>query len=79
MTLDEATTGTRVRVVGRDIGRGMESHLNGLGIHMGDELIVVRAAPFQGPLLIEVPASGVRIAVGRGMAKSLRVEVANAG
>lgn len=77
MTLAQAVPGTRVRVVGRSRGRRHEANLAGLGIHVGDEVIVVRSAPFDGPLLVEVPASGVRIAVGRGMASGLMVEPAN--
>lgn len=77
MTLAEAATGTRVRVVGRNRGRRHEANLAGLGIHVGDEVVVVRAAPFDGPLLIEVSASGVRVALGRGMAAGLLVEPAD--
>ncbi len=74
MTLAQASTGTRVRIVSRSRGRRHEANLAGLGIHVGDEVIVVRAAPFDGPLLVEVPASGVRVALGRGMAAGLVVE-----
>lgn len=77
MTLAQAATGIRVRIVGRNRGPRHEANLAGLGIHVGDEVVVVRAAPFDGPLLVEVPSSGVRVALGRGMASGLLVELAD--
>ena len=77
MTLAQAAPGQKVRVVGRGLGRGLARHLNALGIHGGDSIVVLRAAPFLGPLLVEVPSTGIRVAVGRGMARSVLVEPAD--
>lgn len=74
MTLAEAEKGVKVRVVRRGIGRGIQAHLDGIGIHVGDELHVLGSAPFQGPVLVEVVRTGVRVALGHGMAE--RIEVA---
>jgi ferrous iron transport protein A len=54
-------------------GHGVRSHLNTLGIHIGDWLTVVERAPFRGPVLVEV--NGTRVAIGRGIASKVMVEV----
>ena len=69
MTLKEARPGERVRVVASGPGRS----LAGIGIHTGDVLVVMRAAPFGGPLLVEAP-SGARVAIGRSVAAGVHVE-----
>lgn len=74
MTLAQARAGERLKVVGRVSGRGLASHLDGIGLHVGDEVIVVSTAPFHGPLLLELPSSGIRIAMGRGVAEKVFVE-----
>ena len=78
MTLADARFGEKLRVLGRGEGGRLGESLSGIGIHIGDEVVVVRAAPFHGPLLVEVPSSGVRVALGRGMAEKVLVEPANA-
>jgi Fe2+ transport system protein FeoA len=79
MTLADATVGSRLRVIGRNRPRhGDGESIAGLGIHVGEEIVVVRAAPFQGPILVEVPSSGVRVAMGRNMAEAVVVELADA-
>jgi Fe2+ transport system protein FeoA len=74
MTLAEAPFGEKVRVMADARTHGFDRALAGIGIHVGDEVCVVRAAPFHGPLLVLVPSSGVRVAVGRAMARSVQVE-----
>lgn len=78
MTLAQVQIGARVRVTGKWSGKIFASSMAGVGIHMGDELVVLKSAPFHGPVLIEVPATGVRIALGRGMAEKVIVEPADA-
>ena len=79
MTLAEAMVGSRLKVVGRTAPRcGCGDSLAGLGIHVGDFLKVLRAAPFGGPVMVEVKSSGVRVALGRGMAEAVVVEPADA-
>lgn len=74
MTLEQATKGVRVRVVKRSSGQWFASNMDGMGIHVGDELMVMGSAPFSGPILVEILSSGVRVALGRGMAEKLQVE-----
>lgn len=53
-------------------GRGVRSHLNTLGIHVGDEITVVERAPFRGPVLVEI--HGSRVALGRKIAGKIVVD-----
>lgn len=56
-----------------DGGHRVRSHLNTLGIHVGDWLTVVERAPFRGPVLVEI--NGTRLALGRGVASKVQVEI----
>lgn len=71
MTLDHVKLRQRGRVEAIDGGRGVRAHLNTLGIHVGDDVVVVERAPFHGPVLVEV--HGTRVALGRGIASKVRV------
>jgi ferrous iron transport protein A len=73
MTLDTLHTRHVARVILIEGGHGVRSHLNTLGIHIGDWLTVVERAPFRGPVLVEV--NGTRVAIGRGIASKVMVEV----
>jgi ferrous iron transport protein A len=56
-----------------NIQGGLRTKLRQYGLHMGDSLRVLRAAPLGGPLLIEV--NGREIALGRSVAEKIMVEV----
>jgi ferrous iron transport protein A len=73
MALDTVGVRKQVRVIAIDGGHGVRAHLNTLGIHIGDWLTVVERAPFRGPVLVEV--NGTRVALGRGIAAKLRVDI----
>ena len=73
MALDTVDVKRRVRVMMIDGGHRVRAHLNTLGIHIGDWLTVVERAPFRGPVLVEI--NGSRIALGRGIAAKIRVEI----
>jgi len=60
----------RVRMI--EGGRNVRSHLNTLGIHVGDVVEVVERAPFRGPVLIQL--NGSRVALGRGVAGRIILE-----
>lgn len=72
MTLENAHLQQPARVLELSGGMGVRSHLNTLGIHVGDTVRVVERAPFKGPVLIEV--HGTRVALGRGVARKVRVD-----
>jgi len=60
---------------GRGRGRcwGFEKRLNDMGLTPGTRVTVVKSAPFHGPL--EILVRGSRLALGRGMAERVFVEV----
>ena len=72
MCLLDAKIGDRVRVVGFT-GRKMTSKLQQVGLYPGDRLQVLREAPLGGPMLVQ--AGGREMALGRGVAASILVEV----
>jgi ferrous iron transport protein A len=73
MALDTVDVKRQVRVMMIDGGHRVRAHLNTLGIHIGDWLTVVERAPFRGPVLVEV--NGTRLALGRGIAAKIQVEM----
>lgn len=54
-------------------GGRLRTRLMQAGLHIGDEVRVVRSAPLGGPLLVEV--NGREIALGRAVAEKIGVEV----
>lgn len=54
-------------------GWGFRKRLEDMGLTPGTRVRVVKSAPFHGPL--EVYVRGSRLAIGRGMAKRIFVEV----
>lgn len=74
MRLLDAPQGTWLKVASLEGGARMRARLSQHGLFAGDRVRVLRVAPLRGPLLIEV--NGREIAVGRGVAEKIRVEVA---
>jgi len=72
MTLETAELRRQTRVADIEGGISVRTHLNTLGIHVGDTVTVVERAPFKGPVLVEV--HGSRVALGRGVAQKVVVE-----
>ena len=71
--LIDVEKGTQVKIASFEGGYGMMARLNRFGIYAGDLARVVRHAPFDGPVLLEV--RGMEIALGRGIAARILVEV----
>jgi ferrous iron transport protein A len=71
ISLMEVPIGKRARLI--SVQDGLRTKLRQYGLHMGDSLRVLRAAPLGGPLLIEV--NGREIALGRSVAEKIMVEV----
>lgn len=79
MRLSEAKVGSTVRVLSRAGGCGLRAHLDAIGIHVGDTLVVLGDGPFRGPVLVEIQGTGAKVAVGRGMAEKIEVEILEQG
>jgi len=73
MQLINAENGIWLRVVNIRGGKGIAHKLRQLGLLPGDCTRVIRHAPLGGPLMIEV--GGRVIAIGRGVASHIEVEV----
>jgi len=58
---------------GRRRGWGFEKRLMDMGLTPGTRVTVVKSAPFHGPL--EILVRGSRLAIGRGMAERIFVEI----
>ena len=71
MTLLNIPNGERARVV--SIQDRLRNKLMQYGLHIGDQVRVLRCAPLGGPLLIEI--DGREIALGRAVAEKIFVEV----
>jgi Fe2+ transport system protein FeoA len=52
---------------------GFQKRLEDMGITPGTRIMVVKSAPFHGP--IEIYVRGSRLAIGRGMARRILVSV----
>ncbi|MDO9546485.1 MAG: FeoA family protein [Pelolinea sp.] len=72
MNLLNVENGKWVQVVNFRGGSGMHRRLSQLGFLPGNRVRIVRAAPFRGPLLLEV--EGREIVLGRGIASHILVE-----
>lgn len=54
-------------------GRGFQTKIIALGIRVGKQIKVISSHPFGGPIVVEI--DNMRIAIGRGMADRIIVEV----
>jgi DtxR family Mn-dependent transcriptional regulator len=77
-TLRDGETGVLTYIEaghGRGHGRGggFEKRLMDMGLTPGTRVTVVKSAPFHGPL--EILVRGSRLALGRGMAERILVEI----
>ena len=61
------------RARGRRRGWGFQKRLMDMGLTPGTRITVVKSAPLRGP--VEVSVRGSRLALGRGMAERIFVEV----
>ncbi len=73
MTLDQLQRGDRIRVLEIQGGWGVRQRLGRMGIHPGDVLVVKQSGIMNGPILVQV--HGSEVAIGRGMASKIAVEM----
>ena len=72
MKLLDTPKGNTVKIIDYRGGRGVGFKLRQLGIAPGKQVKVLRQAPLEGPLMVEV--DGRSIALGRGIAARVKVE-----
>ena len=72
LTMDRVERESEVEVVDIEGGWGVRHRLNRMGIHPGDRVLIKRSGFMGGPILIRV--HGMEVALGRGMARKVRVE-----
>ncbi len=73
VSLDAIETG-RSGVVAEIVGgRGVRLRLEQMGIHPGDVIRIKRKSVLRGPILVET--NGVEVALGRGIASRILVEI----
>jgi ferrous iron transport protein A len=72
MSLLDLAKGTKARIVGFEGDYDLQGKLRQLGIIPGDQILVLRVAPFEGPVLLEV--LGREIALGRQIAAHILIE-----
>jgi Fe2+ transport system protein FeoA len=72
-TLLELREGEAALVTGITGGKAARARMSGFGIYEGKRIRLIKAAPFNGPLLVEDTASGARTMIGRAMAGSVEV------
>jgi len=72
ISLDSVPEGARVKILSLMVGRGARQRLLEMGITPGTEVLIVNNKHF-GPIL--VLSRGTIIALGRGIARKILVEV----
>jgi Fe2+ transport system protein FeoA len=74
MSLDETRIDDVVVIKGINAGQRALRRLMSLGINIGDRVRVLHFGPFKGAILVEDLDSGVKVALGRGLARKIVVE-----
>ncbi len=77
MRLDQISKKSTVKVERIDGGWGVRQRLSQLGVRVGCHMMVKRGSTFRGPLLISI--SDTNVALGRGMASKVWVQVDSNG
>jgi ferrous iron transport protein A len=72
MTLADAAIGRRVRIEDVSLEREAKDWLDAVGLHGGEEVVVLRRAAFGGPLHVRT-SSGGEFAVARELASKIEV------
>ena len=75
MNLTKAPRDTQLRIVDFSGGQGVHRRLMSLGLHKNDIVEMDSKSILGGPILIKDLTSDTSVAVGRGIARSIMVEV----
>lgn len=68
----ECRNGETVRITRIEAGKGAASHLNHLGLNVGNVVTVSRRSNLRGPIVVKY--RGTDIAIGHGIAQKIFVE-----
>ena len=77
MNLLKAPQGVSLKVIDISGGEQVRRRLFSLGFHKGDEIERSGQSILRGPLLVKMVRSGATVAIGRGIAQKIIVEVAD--
>lgn len=72
MTLADAAIGRRLRILELEVERDAKGWLDAVGLHQGEEIVVLRRAVLGGPLHVRTSAGG-EFAVARELAAHIVV------
>lgn len=75
MRLTEAPRGRRLRIAAVQGGEGVRRRLFSLGFHKDDLIVVDARGIFRGPLLIKNLTADTTVALGRGIAHKILVDI----
>ena len=75
MSLDQAPQGKALRIVAVHGGEGVRRRLLALGFHVGAVVEVNARGILHGPLLVKNLTSETSLALGRGVARKIQVEI----
>ena len=75
MNLSSAPRDTQLRIVDFSGGQGVHRRLMALGLHKNDIVEMDSKSILGGPILIKDLTSDTSVAVGRGIARSIMVEI----
>ncbi len=75
MTIEELKRDQKAKIKEILGGWGLKRRLISLGIDIGDEIKIITGDEGWGPILIEDITKGTKVAIGRGMARKIIVEL----
>ena len=75
LNLTNAPTNTRLRIVEIQGGHGVRRRLMSLGLHKGDLVEIDSRSILRGPVVVRNITLDTSVAVGRGIAHTIMVEV----
>lgn len=77
MTLIDAPKGKALKILNIDGGDGVRRRLMALGFHKDDLVELNSQAIWRGPIVVRNLTSDTRVALGRGVAQKILVEIAD--
>jgi Fe2+ transport system protein FeoA len=76
MTLLDAPLQQKLKIIKLLDGLGLRKKLSILDVHFDDEIIKVKGARW-GPIIIQKTSGNSKLALGRGIAEKIQVELVN--